>query len=185
MRYILKIKGEKMKKILMVGAILLAICISISAVSADEGWSFNFGSSESSNSDGGFFSLNTGTNLLEIQKLQYTIPDGYKENESFRVVGVDANESSFPDDTKETAGQFVNGDDSIIVNVFYRDTAFEEDGYVPAEGAVTEKIAGQNGWITEDEDGVTFDFVKDGKIVEIDTPNEQVLQSILESANNK
>ena len=117
---------KKIKKILMVGAILLAICITVSAVSADDGWSFNFGSSESSNSDGGFFSLNTGTNELQIQMLNYTIPNDYKENESFRTVGVATNQSSFPDDTKITAGQFVNGNESIFVKVFLRLSASGE-----------------------------------------------------------
>ena len=31
----LKLKGEKMKKILMIGVALLAICITVSAVSAE------------------------------------------------------------------------------------------------------------------------------------------------------
>ena len=175
---------KKIKKILMVGAILLAICITVSAVSADDGWSFNFGSSESSNSDGGFFSLNTGTNELQIQMLNYTIPNDYKENESFRTVGVATNQSSFPDDTKITAGQFVNGNESIFVKVFFRDTPFEEDGYNPAEGAVAKEIADEDGWLLEDEDGVTFDFIEDGQIVEINATNEQVIESILKSADD-
>ena len=172
-----------MKKILMIGVVLLAICISVSAVSADDSWSFNFGSSESSNSDGGFFSLNTANNLLEIQKLQYTIPDGYKENESFRTVGEDAGLSNLPEGTKLTAGEFINGDDSIIVKVFFGDTTFEKDGYTPAEGAVEKQIAKQDGWLLEDDEGVTFNFVKDGKLVEIDAPDEKVVEDILASAD--
>lgn len=175
---------KKMKKILMVGVILLAICISISAVSADDGWSFSFGESESTNSDGGAFSLNTANNQLQIQMLNYTIPDGYKENESFRVVGETLNQSSFPDDTKVTAAQFVNGDDIITVKVYFRDVEFEEEGYTPDEGAVAKEIAGQDGWIQEDDDGVSFNFVEDGKIVEIDTPDEKTLETILKSAQD-
>lgn len=166
----------------MIGAILLAICISVSAVSADDSWIFNFSESESSTSNGGFFSLNTANNLLEIQKLQYTIPDGYKENESFRTVGENANMNNLPEDTKITAGEFINGDDSIIVKVFFGDTTFEKDGYTPAEGAVEKEIAKQDGWLLEDEDGVTFNFVKDGKLVEIDAPDEKIVEEILASA---
>ena len=40
------------KKILMIGVFLIAIFISVSAVSADDGWSFSFSSSDSTNSDG-------------------------------------------------------------------------------------------------------------------------------------
>lgn len=73
------LKGEKNEKNIMIGVILLSICVSISAVSADDSWSFNFSSSERSNSEGGAFSFGSN-NLLQIQGLNYTIPDGYKEN---------------------------------------------------------------------------------------------------------
>lgn len=166
----------------MIGAILLAICISISAVSADDSWSFSFGSSESSNSEGGAFSIGTN-NALQIQGLNYTIPDGYQENESYRVVGEDTNQSSFPENTKITSTQFINGNDSVIIKVIFGDEKFEKDGYTPSENAVEKEIAGVNGWIEEFNDGVCFDYVNDGKIIEIFTPDEKVLESILESSD--
>ena len=172
-----------MKKILMIGAVLLAICISVSAVSADDSWSFNFGSSESSNSNGGFISLNTANNLLEIQKLQYTIPDGYKENESYRVVGEDTNQSSFPEGTKITSCKFIKGDDSIIIKVIFSDEEFKADEYTPSDNAVEKEIANQSGWLEEFNDGMCFDYVKDGKIVEIFAPDEKVIESLIESSN--
>ena len=173
-----------MKKILIIGAILLAICISISAVSADDSWSFNFSSSESSNSEGGAFSLNTVNNLLQIQGLNYTIPEEYKENESFRAVGEDANLSSLPENSKITCAEFINGNDSIIIKTFFHDQPFDEDGYTPAKNAVKKEIADQEGWLEEYEDGVTFDFVEDGKIVEIFAPDEKVLETILKSTDD-
>jgi hypothetical protein len=42
--FLIKIsKGDKMKKIIFLALAILAICITVSAVSADEGWSFSFG----------------------------------------------------------------------------------------------------------------------------------------------
>ena len=42
--FLIKIsKGVKMKKIIFLALAILAICITVSAVSADEGWSFSFG----------------------------------------------------------------------------------------------------------------------------------------------
>ena len=171
-----------MRKILMIGVILLAICVSISAVSADDSWSFNFSSSESSNSEGGAFSFGSN-NLLQIQGLNYTIPDGYKENESFRVVGDDVNQSSMPEGSKITSAQFINGNDSIIIKAIFGDEKFDKDGYTPSDSAVEKEIAGQQGWIDEFDDGVCFDYINDGKIVEICAPDEKVLESILESAD--
>ena len=49
-----------MRKILIIGVLLLAICVSIGAVSADDGFSFNWSSSDSSNSDGGQISFDNG-----------------------------------------------------------------------------------------------------------------------------
>jgi hypothetical protein len=169
-----------MRKILMIGVILLAICVSISAVSADDSWSFNFSSSESSNSEGGAFSFGSN-NLLQIQGLNYTIPDGYKENESYRVVGDDVNQSSMPEGSKITTAQFINGNDSIIIKAVFSDEKIDE--YTPTDNAVEKEIAGQKGWIEEFNDGVCFDYLKDGKLVEIFTPDEKVLESILESAD--
>ena len=57
----------------MIGAVLLAICITVGAVSADDSWSFSFGETEVSNTEGGAFSL-SDKNLLEIQKNTFHYP---------------------------------------------------------------------------------------------------------------
>ena len=73
-------KGENMKKIIIVLSVLLAVCLAISAVSADEGWSFNFSSEESSSSSSNGGEVNFNNGKLKIQCLEFTIPEGYKEN---------------------------------------------------------------------------------------------------------
>lgn len=69
-----------MKKYLILVAVLIAVVgLTLGAVSAEE-WSFNFGSSSSSNSDGGQYEFTNGA--LKLQDVSFKIPDGYKENES-------------------------------------------------------------------------------------------------------
>ena len=84
---------KDMKKIMIFGAILLTICISISAVSAFE-FSFDSSSSDSSNSNGGSVSLKD--NELTIQDFKFIIPEGYKENKSAQILAEDADQNAFP-----------------------------------------------------------------------------------------
>lgn len=166
----------------MVGVILLAICISISAVSADDGWSFNFSSSDSSNSNGG--SVNIDNNKLTIQGLTFTIPDGYKEDESYRVVGEDANQSSFQG-AKISTVKFVKENDSIIIKTVFGDQKYDKDGYTPDTNAVSKKIADEDGFFNTYNDGVSFTYFEDGKIVEIFAPDENVIQTLISSSSDK
>lgn len=54
-----------MKKIMILGVILLAICLSISAASAYE-FNFDYSSSDSSNTDGGSISLENNELTIKI-----------------------------------------------------------------------------------------------------------------------
>jgi len=100
----------------MVGVVLLAICVSISAVSADDGWSFNFSSSEGSNSDGGSVSFDNGK--LVLQDIEFAIPDGYKENDTAQKLAEQAEDD---EDAKYSLCSFLNGDKEIVVKVFFSD----------------------------------------------------------------
>ena len=86
-----------------------------------------------------------------------------------------------PEGSKITTAQFINGNDSIIIKAVFSDEKIDE--YTPTDNAVEKEIAGQQGWIEEFNDGVCFDYLKDGKLVEIFAPDEKVLESILESAD--
>lgn len=174
--------GENMKKILMAGAILLAICITISAVSADEGWSFNFSSSDESNSNGG--SVKLDNNLLTIQDFKFTIPDGFEENESAKLVGEEADQDAFPD-YKISSERFDKGDDSIIIKVVFGDKQLDDDTYEPGENYTAKKLADEDGWIIEYDDGFAFDYIEDGKLVEIFAPDEQSIADLINSTDDK
>lgn len=179
--YVLKnyFKVKTMKKIMMVGVILLAICLSISAASAFE-WNFDFSSSDSTNTDGGSISLEN--NELKIQDLKYVIPEGYKENESAKILAEDADQDAFPG-FKLSSERFDKGNDSIIIKVAFGDEEIDEEGYTPKDEAVAKDIGDISGYITEYNDGVSFDYIVDGKLVEIFAPDEETLSSLLESSN--
>lgn len=163
----------------MVGVILLAICLSISAASAFE-WNFDFSSSDSTNSNGGSISLEN--NELTIQDFKFVIPEDFKENESAKVLAEDADQDAFPG-FKMSSERFDKGNDSIIIKVLFGDKEFDEDAYTPGDEAVSKEIADVSGYLTEYNDGVSFDYVKDGKLIEIFAPDEETLSSLLESSN--
>ena len=164
----------------MILAIVLAVVISVGAVSADDGWSFNWSSSSSSDSNGGQLDINN--NNVDIQGYKFVIPDGYEHNESADAIGEDAGEN-FPDCFVSNA-RFDKGDDSIIIKVVYSDeVTFDNDTYDPDEDALEKAIGEQAGYFAQVDDGVVFDFLDDGNLVEIFTPDEKTLTSLLESAD--
>lgn len=161
-----------MKKILIVLIALLAIGISISAVSA-EGFSFSFGSD--SNSDGG--SVDVNNNQLTIQNEKFTIPDGYKENESGRVLAGDAS-AQFGNGAKVTTCDLIKDNNIIIIKVFFGDGAFEN--ITPSNpDAVNKTIGGHSGFVSQKNSSVIFDYGSNGKMVEILAPDEQTIESVL------
>ena len=163
----------------MISAILLAICLTVSAVSADDSWSFNFSSSESSNSDGGAMSFKDGK--LELQDNEFTIPDGYKENESARKLAENAEDV---DNAKYSVCQFIKDGKEIFVKVFFFDESSNQEftNLVPTDGEVEKTIAGIDGVYNANKYGdntPTFRFLKDGKLIEINAPDDDTINSIL------
>ena len=161
-----------MKKIIIVLIALIAIGVSIGAVSA-EGFSFSFGSE--SNSDGGDFSLNN--DKLSLQGMDFKVPAGFKENESSRMVA-NATEA-FGEKCKESCTEFYNNDTNFFVKVFFADDGKFDD--LKVNDATNKTIAGHEGFISEKEGRTLFDYLVDGKIVEINSPDQQTLESILKA----
>ena len=167
-----------MRKILIIGILLLAICVSIGTVSADDGFSFNWSSSDSSNSDGGQISFDNGK--LKIQDIELNIPDGYKENESAQKLAEKAEDM---DDAKFSLCSFLNGDKEIVTKVFFSDE-FNFNKLTPDddESSVEKTMAGIDGVYFENKygDGTpTFEFLKDGKIVEVNAPDDDTIEEVI------
>lgn len=161
-----------MKKIMIVLIALIAIGVSIGAVSA-EGFSFSFGSE--SNSDGGDISINN--DKLSLQGIDFKVPAGFKENESARMVA-NATEA-FGEKCKVSGTEFYNNETNFIVQVFFADDGDFND--LKVNNATNQTIAGHQGFVTEKEGRTLFDYVVDGKIVEINSPDQQTLESILKA----
>lgn len=161
-----------MKKIIIVLIALIAIGVSIGAVSA-EGFSFSFGSE--SNSDGGDISINN--DKLSLQGIDFKVPSGFKENESARMVA-NATEA-FGEKCKVSGTEFYNNETNFIVQVFFADDGDFND--LKVNNATNQTIAGHQGFVTEKEGRTLFDYVVDGKIVEINSPDQQTLESILKA----
>lgn len=161
----------------MIGVLLLAICVSLSAVSADDGWSFNFFSSDSSNSNGGEVSFEDGK--LKLQGIELTIPDGYKENESAQKLAEDAEDVN----GKFSSCSFLNGDKEIVTKVFFSDESDFKNLTPEDDGSSVEKtIEGIEGIYFENKYGdntPTFEFVKDGKIVEVNAPDDATIEEVI------
>lgn len=147
----------------------------------DDEWSFNWSSSDSSSTDGGQISFNNGE--LKIQGIELTIPDGFEENESAQKL---AEEAIDIEDAKYSSCTFLKDGKEIIVSVFFADDgafnslAPEDDG-----SSVEKTMAGIDGIYFKDKDGdgtPTFEYLEDGKLVQINAPDNETLEAILESA---
>ena len=168
-----------MKKILMIGAILLAICISVSAVSADDSWSFSWSSSDSSSSDGGDISFDNGK--LKLQDIELTIPDGFDENKTDEVLAQPANDTN---GAKFSACSFINGDQVIVTKVFFLDGDEEFKNLAPSDdgSSIEATMAGIEGIFFENKYGdqtPTFEYLKDGKIVEVNAPDNETIEAVI------
>lgn len=159
------------KKIFMIGMLLLAVCITISAVSA-EGFNFSFSSSDSSNSDGDSIKFDNGK--LVIQGIEFAIPDGYKEVDNEKVLGNDSKELP---GFKISSDTFAKGNDKIIVSVSYSDTT--EGNYTPDSNATEKNITNQTGWFIQEPNDAVFTYIKDRKVVKIVAPDENTIASVI------
>lgn len=149
---------------------LITICIAIGAASAAD-WSFNVGSD--TNSNGGSIQINN--NELKIQDEKFTIPDGYKENESARKLAADG-KGNFKD-AKVTVCELNKENETILIKVFFADGGISD--VTGEEGSVNKTIGGHEGFLKTEKDGVTFDFAVNKKVVEIEAPSEADIEALL------
>lgn len=160
--------GDFMKKIMIVLIALIAIGVSISAVSA-EGFNFSFGSE--SNTDGGDITIEN--DKLTIQGVEFKIPNGFKENETGRLL---ANQTeAFGEPCKVSLTELTKDNTTIIVKTFFADDGKFEN----LTGDNSKTIAGHKGFLTQNEDNAIFDYIVDGKIVEIKAPTEADIESVI------
>ncbi|WP_298499143.1 hypothetical protein [uncultured Methanobrevibacter sp.] len=124
--------------------------------------------------------MQVNNNELTIQGFKFTIPDGFKENETAKKVGEDYNS----DGLKISTAAFDKGDERVLVSVIFGNTELDDDTYTPSENATAKKLADEDGWYEEYDGGVAFDYIEDGKVIHIFAPDEATLVSILQSAQD-
>lgn len=152
-----------MKKTAILLITLVAICVSLGVVFADNGSEVNF-------ADG----------KLTILDVDFNIPDGYTQDTSSTQNGVPANLTG-ADDAKQYAARFTTSDGKeIIVKVVVSDT-IQFTSYTP-EGDYTQKtIGGKEGFLQTYAGDNTpyFTYIDDGKLIQIWAPDEATIESII------
>ena len=128
-----------------------------------------------SSSNGGEIDFNNGK--LKIQGFEFTVPEGYKENDTAKKVGEEADQKAFPD-FSISIDRFDKGNDSIIFKVVYGDKKLDNSTYTPNSDSQSKNIGGHDGYLLQYDDGVSFTYLEDGKLVEIFAPDENVLSSV-------
>ena len=82
---------------------------------------------------------------------------------------------AFGEGCKVSATEFYNNDTNIIVKVF-----FANDGKIEnLTGANPISLAGQDGFLSEKYGRAIFDYGVDGKVIEINAPNQETIESLL------
>lgn len=151
-----------MKKIMAILIVLVAVGISLGAVSAlGDDVSFSDGK-------------------LTIKDFDFNIPDGYEMDDTQTQNGVDANLTGLSDG-KQYAAIFTTDDGKeIIVKVVVSDT-ITITSYTP-DGDYTEKtIAGKQGYLQTYAGDNTpyFTYIDNGKLIQIWAPDESTIESII------
>lgn len=157
----------------MILAMLIVIGVSLTAVSAGD-WSFNFSSDE--NSDGGSIVFENGK--LTLQGIEFAIPEGFEIDDNSKKL---AEEAEDMDDVKYSACKFTKDNDEIVIQVFFADGDFENLTNVSST-QVNKTLNNVNGLYEANlygDDTPTFTYLKDGKIVKINAPNDEILESLI------
>lgn len=115
---------------------------------------------------------------LKLQDVEFTIPDGFKENESAQKLAA----AEDVEDAKYSVCQFINDGKEIFVKVFFFDDGNEFNSLKPVDTEVEKTIAGIDGVYDANkynDSTPTFRFLKDGKLVEINAPDDDTIASML------
>lgn len=168
------------RKIILLLIALLTVCLAVSAVSA---WEFSFGGSSSSSSsvssDGDVATVDYKDGVLKINDKEFKIPDGYTQDDNKTLTGGDANVTGV-DGAKISSAKFTNGDKTITVKYIYLNNG-ELDKYTPTTSdAQNQTISAHAGYLEKNTDGtITFTYLEEGKMIQIDAPDEATMNEIL------
>ena len=159
---------NNLKKLLILGLALMAVTCTMAAISADDVAVTNK-------------TLENG--VLTLGGLQFKIPTGFTEVESEQDSSSDGDVEHI-DGTKvdnEFSADFVNAGEKLDIKVGSLNNGLIDTLNLP--NAQKKTIAGKDGYFwTETDDGKTeykFEFLQDGKVVKLETYNEDLINQVL------
>lgn len=164
------VKKMKLKKLFIIGLVLLTLCGTLTAISAEGSVSF------SSSSSSGSITLNNGDLTINGAKLK--IPDEFEEVEDqTKTVGDAADiDGTHVDSTASTV--YKKGNDQIEITVGSKSNNQKINEINPAN-AEKKKINSKDGYLIKGDNKVTFEYLDDGKLVKVVTPNEDLLNKVI------
>ncbi len=161
-------KHNGIKKLLILGLALLAVTCTMAAISAD---------------DVAVSQKTVENGTLTLNGLQFKIPTGYTEVESDQDASTPGDAEHIDGTTVDTevSADFVNGGEKLDIKVGAKNNGAIDTINLP--NAQKKTFAGQEGYYwTEMDDGRTeynFEYLKDGKIVKIETYNENIISQVI------
>lgn len=117
--------------------------------------------------------------------INYNIPEGYEYDSSYEVTSILSIINN-----KGNRTVYENGTDRITVDIYTVDASTNSNTLknsidavetldVDVTDPVEKTIKGTDGFITESENIVTFYYLENGKLIEINAPNESTLEEML------
>lgn len=143
-----------LKRVLLISLILIALAASLTVVSADK--------------------------AIKIDGVNFNIPDGFEENKSSSVDGIEltyANEY----DAKGYGKLFSDGNDEIIIMILEPESVSADDlnEFDVSRGCTSKTINGIEGLYSGDGEDFSFSFIEDGKYCVITASNEGLFESVV------
>ena len=167
----------KNNKILIIGLALMLLLVSIAAVSA-EGWSLSSKTATRTNPDGTTSTMEINNGVLTLEGVKFNIPDVYQEVENERELGDNEDDYGFKDSKKSTC-VFKRDDNTITMSVIYNTDASFDKLPKTEEKQEEKTISGKDGLYYVDEGKAYFEYLEDGKIIEISSTNPDLIEHII------
>ena len=111
--------------------------------------------------------------VFTLQDETFKIPDGYKEDQDARILAQTTGDGK---NAKISSCHLENGDKAITIKVIFSEAGITN--VTGPQGSKDATIGGQAGFLTQEKDGVLFDYNKDDKLIEISAPTQEDLEAL-------
>ena len=165
----------KLKKILILSLIFIAVAGTLTAVSADDD-NDNVVNVQSSSRSGSMTLVN---NDLTLEGLKFNIPDDFEEVESKTELDADGEDIDGTRVDSEVKCEFKNNaNQQIDIKVGSKNNN-EKITELNLANAEKKKIGSKEGYFFRDDDEFVFEYLDDGKLVKVETTTEELLNQVI------